>query len=336
MGKTIFDSVELNNLKVKNRIVRSATWEALADEDGGPVEEQVEIYEELAKGGTGLLITGFTSVDRHDNEFGGLARIYDEKLAERWGEIPRRTHSYNVPVIMQLALGEFVRDGRRLEADNISREQIREIVELFGDAAQRVQKVGFDGVQIHAAHGFYLSRFISPAYNHRTDEYGGDTEKRAEILLEILRGIKQKAPGIHVTMKINCTDFMPGGLTPEMSAETILHMEKEGLDSVEISANGTSVSGIKAGCNESYYLPFAKGLKKLSSIPIILVGGHRSLDNMNRIVSEENIEMLSLSRPLIREPDLIARWASGDTKPAKCISCNSCYHTQAHRCVFRD
>ena len=332
--KTIFDEVKLNHLTLKNRIVRSATWEALADTQGAPVGEQINIYDELAAGGVGMVITGFTSVDANDSYFGGMARISDDALGKKWTQVAEVAHRHQVPIIMQLAMGEFVRDGRRIEPDDLTVEQVHEIVCLFGDAGARAKAADFDGVQIHAAHGFYLSRFISPAYNTRTDEYGGSVSGRASILTEILADIKKKAPGIHVTMKINCSDFIHGGLSPEDALETILIMEKAGLDSVEISGNGTSVAGIRAGRDEGYFLPFAKELKNVSSLPIILVGGYRSIECMNDAIEKDGIDMISLSRPLIREPNLIKRWKEGDTAPAKCVSCNACYRTPGHRCIF--
>lgn len=333
MNRTIFDEVNLGHLHLKNRLVRSATWEALAARDGSPSQEQTAVYEDLAAGGAGCIITGFTSIDDQDGAFGGMARISRSELIHGWAQIAKKAHAGNVPIIMQLAMGEFVRDGRCLEPDDLSRMQIAEVARLFGDAAGRAKEAGYDGVQIHAAHGFYLSRFISPAYNHRRDEYGG-AAGRTKLLLDVLKEVRDKARGLHVTMKINCSDFLPGGLTPDEALSICLKMEHEGLDSVEVSGNGTSVSGVRAGINEGYFLPFARKLKQICSLPVILVGGHRSVENMNKIVNDDGIDLLSLSRPFIREPALINRWQSGDTSPSKCISCNMCYNTPGHKCIF--
>lgn len=331
--ETIFDSIKLNHLFLKNRIIRSATWEALANKDGSPSRELMDIYENLAKGGIGAIITGFTSVDSKDTYIDNVARINDDCLISEWQTLVGKVHQQEVPVIMQLALGEFVRNQRSIEPDQLSNQQIRELVEMFGDAAKRAEKAGFDGVQIHAAHGFYLSRFISPLYNNRCDDYGGSVLNRTRILLDILADIKKKTSYIHISMKINFNDYMIGGLTPKEAVDICLIMEKNGLDSVEISANGTSVSGIKAGQNEAYFLPYAKQLRIKSSLPIILVGGHRSIESMNNVL-KEGIDMVSISRPLICEPDLIRRWIYNNQKPAKCISCNQCYHTYGHKCIF--
>jgi 2,4-dienoyl-CoA reductase-like NADH-dependent reductase (Old Yellow Enzyme family) len=332
--KTIYDQLELGKLILGNRLIRSATWEAMALPDGGPSGEQVRLYEELASGGIGAIITGFTSVDEEDYYFDGMARISNDGLIQRWAPVAEASHKYDIPIIMQLAMGEFVRNGQTLEADDLTADHIQEVIKLFGDAAGRAKNAGFDGVQIHAAHNFYLSRFISPAYNHRTDEYGGNTIGRAKILKDILADMRKKAPGIHITMKINCSDFMPGGLLPEESLEIVKYMADAGLESVEVSANGTSVSGIRAGVNEGYFFDFGKELADQVDIPVILVGGHRSIEHMEEILNNSKIKFLSLSRPLIREPELPKRWKRGDRTPARCVSCNACYRTPGHKCIF--
>lgn len=221
-----------------------------------------------------------------------------------------------------------------LEADDLNVDQIHDIVSLFGDAAKRAASAGFDGVQIHAAHGFYLSRFLSPVYNHRQDAYSGRNRNRATILTDILADIRVKAPGLHVTMKINCSDFVPGGVKPNDALETILVTAQAGLDSVEISGNGTSVAGVRAGVDEGYFLPFAKVLKQVCDIPVILVGGCRSVEKMNEAVEGDNIDLISLSRSLIRETELIQRWEEGNLAPSKCVSCNGCCRSPGHKCVF--
>ena len=135
-------------------------------------------------------------------------------------------------------------------------------------------------------------------------------------------------------MKINSSDFTFGGLDENGSMRICLACAPY-LDSIEVSGNGTSVGGIRPGVNEAYFKRFAHFLAEKVDIPVILVGGHRSVDNMNNVLNEGKIEYLSLSRPLIREPDLIERWQNGECSPAKCVSCNMCYRTPAHKCIFR-
>ncbi|MBR6712828.1 MAG: NADH:flavin oxidoreductase [Selenomonadaceae bacterium] len=256
--KNIFESVELNNLRVKNRLVRSATWEGIAAPDGSIGEDTYEIYCELAKGGVGTIITGFTSVATNDFYFGGMMRLSDNKLIPQYKKLVEIIHAEDCATISQLALGAFY-DKNLVEVseNNLSTENVREIIKMFIDAAIRAELCGFDGVQIHAAHFFFLSRFISPLINHRTDEFGGSTANRAKILLDILRGIKNSAPKLHVTIKINSSDFTSGGLDEAESFLICKMLAAAGIDSIEVSGNGTSVGGIKAGVNEGYFANFA-------------------------------------------------------------------------------
>ena len=181
----------------------------------------------------------------------------------------------------------------------------------------------------------FLSRFISPRVNHRNDSYGGNTEKRSRILFEILDGIKNAVPELHVTIKINCSDFTFGGLDEEESFEICTRLAEAGIDSIEISGNGTSIAGIKPHVNEAYFLNFAAGLAEKISVPVILVGGLRSLETMQNILNTTKIELLSLSRPLLREPDFPNKLFNHESTDSKCISCNACYGSPAHKCVFR-
>ena len=135
-------------------------------------------------------------------------------------------------------------------------------------------------------------------------------------------------------MKINSSDFMRGGLTPDESMAICRLCANAGIDSIEVSGNGTSVSGIVAGKNEAYFAKFALTLAEIVNIPVILVGGHRSEENMEQVLNAGKVDFLSLSRPLIRQPDLPNRWAAGDHRPAECISCNMCYRTPGHVCIF--
>ncbi len=321
----------LGKIWLKNRLLRSATWGGLADVQGHMPEKLYEIYEALAAGGVGAIITGFTSVSEDDRCFGGMARLSHDDLIMEHRRLTDLCHSWDCPVIAQIALGEYA-GGK--DVDGMTEKDICLLATRFADAAQRAEKAGYDGVQIHAAHGFFLSRFLSPACNHRKDVYGGGPEYRARIITDIMTGIRQKAPSLHIGMKINCSDFIPGGLTPRESAAICRLCANEGLDSIEVSGNGTSVPGIRPGVNEAYFGAFALALAEQTDIPVILVGGHRSMENMENVLNSGKIAFLSLSRPLIREPDLPLRWMRGDKSPARCISCNMCYRTEGHRCCF--
>ena len=329
--KTLFDQIRLGNLVLKNRLIRSATWAGLAEWDGAIPKELYQSYATLAKGGVGAIITGFTSVADEDHFISGMARLSHDSLIAQHQKLTAICHSENCPVLAQIALGEY---AGGIEPNQISEADIHTVTDMFVQASLRAQKAGYDGVQIHAAHGFFLSRFISPAHNHRQDGYGGSAHKRAQILLDILAGIRLLAPSLHISIKINCSDFLPHGVTPKESLMICKQLASCGIDSIEVSGNGTSRVGIKAGVNEAYFKEFALLLAEEVDTPIILVGGHRSREHMEIVLNAGRITALSLSRPLIREPSLPMRWQKGDTAPAKCVSCNMCYQTSGHTCIF--
>ncbi len=337
--KQVFENAKLGGLALKNRLIRSATWEGIARQDGSVTEEAYEIYDELAKGGVGAIITGFTSVALHDYYFGGMMRLCDDALIPQYKKLTDIIHSHGVPVITQLALGAYYREsnGRyaQVETDDMTKDEIGFVIRQFIEAAVRAEQAGFDGVQIHAAHFFFLSRFISPAVNHRTDEYGGSTENRSRILIEILNGIREAAPSLHITVKINSSDFTYGGMGEDDCIKVCKLLDAAGIDSIEVSGNGTSVSGIRAHKNEGYFVSAAAEVAEAVNCPVIVVGGFRSLDTMETVLNKTKIEFISLSRPLLREPDLPQKMEQDAGYVSKCVSCNACYSSPAHKCIFR-
>lgn len=338
--KKLFEEVRLNHLTVKNRLVRSATWEGVAAPDGSISEEAYAIYDELARGGVGLIINGFTSVSTHDFYFDGMMRLSEDRLIPQYRKLTDIVHATGVPIIAQLALGAYYHPQEgggfaQVEPDEMRMDEIMQVIHTFGDAARRAKEAGFDGVQIHAAHFFFLSRFISPRINHRTDAYGGSAKGRTKILCDILADMRAKAEGLHITIKMNMNDFTPGGLTEEEALAIGRLLDTAGIDSIEVSGNGTSVPGIRAHVNEGYFVPFAARLAKEVTAPVIAVGGLRSRAAMEDVLRQTDIALLALSRPLLREPDLPQKLMQDAHAVSACISCNRCYSSPCHRCVFR-
>lgn len=337
--KTIFEPFQTHNFKAKNRLVRSATWENLATPQGGICDCSYKLYDELASGGVGTIITGFTSVDANDRYFGGMMRLCDDSLVPEYKKLVDIIKKHDVTAITQLALGAYYSKGsdnryREVEIDQMSSAQIRDMAEMFIAAGRRAASAGFDGVQIHAAHFFFLSRFISPAINHRRDEYGGSNMGRAKVLVEILQGIRRDNPSLHISVKINSSDFLPGGLMEQDSLEICNILADNGIDSIEVSGNGTSRQGIRNSGDEAYFSLFAMRLAEAINVPVMLVGGLRSRKVMELLLRNSKIELLSLSRPLIRQPDLPTLLEKGLAEKSDCISCNACYRTDGHACVF--
>jgi 2,4-dienoyl-CoA reductase-like NADH-dependent reductase (Old Yellow Enzyme family) len=208
------------------------------------------------------------------------------------------------------------------------------LINAFVIAAGRARTAGFDAVQIHAAHGYLLSQFLSPHFNKRTDEYGGTIQNRSRLLLEVLQGIRKVVgPDYPVFLKLNSEDFLPGGLTREDMVQTAAMLEGAGIDGIELSG-GTFLSGTNnpsrpgkpgAGQPEAYYEAAATQYKEKVRVPLMLVGGIRTLETAERLITEGVADYISLCRPLIREPGLINRWYSGDRRPAFCISDSGCF-----------
>jgi 2,4-dienoyl-CoA reductase-like NADH-dependent reductase (Old Yellow Enzyme family) len=216
----------------------------------------------------------------------------------------------------------------------MTRHDIEAVIRSFAAAAVRSQAVGFDAVQIHGAHGYLLSQFLSPYFNKRRDEYGGSIENRARLAIEVVKAVHNAVgPGFPVLIKLNSEDFLPGGLMVEEMVETAIMLEENGIDGIEMSG-GTVLSKknmpFRQGKTtldgpEAYYEDAARQYKEKVQVPLMLVGGIRTFETAERLVAEGLTDYIALSRPLIREPGLVIRWKSGDRRPAACISDNGCF-----------
>jgi 2,4-dienoyl-CoA reductase-like NADH-dependent reductase (Old Yellow Enzyme family) len=345
----LFEHTLLKDFELANRFIRSATWEGLADENGSCTFELVNRMVELVRGRVGLIITGHTyvhpagqatpyqlGVDK-DERIGGLTEM-TEAVHREGGRImmqlahgglkaePQLTDTR--PIGPSTAEGLVESPGKEMTIDDI-----QQVVTSFGQAAQRAKAAGFDGVQIHAAHGYLLSQFLSPAINQRTDEYGGSVENRLRIILEVLRSIRQVVGRNYpILIKINSEDFLNNGLTVADFLEAGTVLANAGVDAIEVSG-GTFFSGrripsrkeITFDRDQAYFRKASRALKKMSKVPVILVGGIRSYLLAERLVDEGVMDYIGMCRPFIREPLLIKRWQSGDLRKATCISCNGCF-----------
>lgn len=227
----------------------------------------------------------------------------------------------------------------------LTQDEIGKIIEAFAESARRTQEAGFDGVQLHAAHGYLLSSFLSPRTNQRKDQYGGSTENRIRIVKEIYQQARKKV-GEHfpILIKFNTTDFLPGGFDLNEAVQVGKILGEVGFAAIEASGGmwesctrpkeelgwppvllAESRTGIKTNDQEAYFLPGAKAVKEKTSAAVILVGGLRSFSKIEEVLSAKAADFVSMSRPLIRQPDLPILWRSGEgPDKAECISCNAC------------
>ncbi len=345
----MFEATHVNGMKLANRFVRSATWEGMAEVDGACSPKLVALMSGLAKGDVGLIITGHAYI-RQDGQAGPWQLgIYNDALIQSLREMTQAVHDHGGSVVLQAAHAGFFANTKltgqvplapshveglaKSPRKEMTVDDIQEIVLAFGEAASRAREAGFDGVQIHSAHGYLLSQFLSPAFNKRADEYGGSIENRARLLLEVLQHVRTHVgEDFPVLVKINSQDFLDGGLTPEDSLAVGGMLQEAGIDAIELSG-GTIVSGklsasrmgIKSEEKEAYFRDSARVFKEALRVPIIMVGGIRSFHLAERLVALGYTDYISMSRPFIREPDLIRRWAAGDLRKAACISDNQCF-----------
>lgn len=349
--KNVFDQTCIADIKMKNRFVRSATWEGMADTDGYVTDHLIDTMVDLAKGGIGCIISGHAFVHKTGYAGNGQLAIDHDECVTGLRKMVDAVHKFEVPFILQLSHGgAFIRSTVNKkqalapsEISNIKNETLSKemtssdiflVISSFGDAALRAKNAGCDGVQIHAAHGYLLSEFLSPYFNKRTDDYGGDIKNRSRIIVEIIRDIKCKVGFDYpILVKFNSEDFLENGFSVDDMIAFGKILEKEKITAVELSGgtliNPKQTSSVRvidpSESEEGYYKEAAKQFKEHINIPLILVGGVRSLNIANQLIKENITDFISISRPLIREPELIKRWQSGDTARSTCISCNACF-----------
>jgi 2,4-dienoyl-CoA reductase-like NADH-dependent reductase (Old Yellow Enzyme family) len=221
----------------------------------------------------------------------------------------------------------------------MTEDEIRAVTQDFVNAALLCKEAGVDGVQLHAAHGYLLSQFLSPCYNTRTDAYGGSIENRARLLFEVYDAVRAAVGDDYpIFIKINASDLEDGGLTEAESTWVCQQLDARGIDAVELSSgvglsrNSRPSPKIPDEEAEGCFAAPAQALAEVIGAPVISVGGYRTPAIIERFLNEGNIAAIALCRPLIREPALAARWQAGDTRKADCISCSKCFIPRVHSC----
>jgi 2,4-dienoyl-CoA reductase-like NADH-dependent reductase (Old Yellow Enzyme family) len=348
----LFEETRLNGMTLKNRFVRSATWEGMATEDGFATRKLIDLMEELAGGEIGLIISGHAYVEPRGQASPNQLGAYDDAQIPGLTEMAKAVHQKGGKIVLQIAhagchallkktgrtpVSPSVmkdKDGNAFSRE-MTKEDVQNIVSAMGRAAKRAMNAGFDGVQIHAAHGYLLSQFLSPFYNHRTDEYGGSVENRARAVFETAAAVRSAVgKEIPILIKMNSEDFIEGGMTVDDMLETAALLEKSAIDAVELSG-GIQYSKPKQSPvrtvridtpeKEVFYRRAAERFSASVNLPLILVGGIRSFSVAQQLVEEKTADYIAMSRPLIREPDLVAKWKAGDRKRSACISDNQCF-----------
>jgi 2,4-dienoyl-CoA reductase-like NADH-dependent reductase (Old Yellow Enzyme family) len=377
----VFESSHINGIQLKNRIIRSATVESLANSAGHPRNELQDLYVKIAKGGVGAIITSMTGVDQ-----GGKGAIYmnmidKDEYIQDYRMITSSVHAHETPIIVQL-----VHAGRQTKTSitgaqpvapsalrdkmfpsdkprEVSETEIWDLIEKFIEAIYRAKQSGFDGVQLHAAHGFLLSQFLSPYMNVRRDRWGGNTENRFRIIGEILRGARERVGDYPIWTKINGHDARRKGMNVHEAVKISKLLAAAGCDAIEVSCGVgedmfntirvksrpvnaaltlipdfrkrpkffKSIFKIMAPFIIKEYKPLlnyntsaAEIIKSNVNIPVIVVGGIKRLQDIEQIIDKNQADFVAMSRPFIIEPDIVNKFKTGRQKNSRCLSCGYC------------
>lgn len=315
---------------IPNRIVKSAMSENLCSPRNVVSDELITLYDRWGQGGTGTLITGNIMIDKNELGESGNLVVENENDLERlkqwaqraqkngsqlWSQInhpgrqsPRFLSKDTVaPSAVPLKAGGAFNTPRALEIS-----EIKTLVDRFAKTAEVLQKAGLMGVQVHGAHGYLVSQFLSPITNKRTDNYGGNLENRIRFLREIISAIRNKVGNDYpVGVKINSADFQRGGFTEAEGLDALAILNNEKIDLLEISGGtyeAAAMTGVRAKAStlerEAYFLEFAEKARKIYKNPLMLTGGFRSLGAMEAALNSGNLDVIGIARPLALEPDL--------------------------------
>lgn len=350
-----FEPFETKRLKLSGRLVRAPVWSGTADEEGFVTEKAVDFYEKLAGTGLGLIITGFAFVSKNsravprmlgaasDEYIPGLKRLVDAVHAKGDKICLQIAHcgfnaipSYDPdgliygPSLIALTGNTQIEKTGKLHKGNahimrsLTRWQIDQTLDDFARAAAIAEEAGFDAVEIHGAHHYLISEFLSPTFNKRTDIYGGGQRQRARFAVDVVSRIRKLLPDLPLIFRMNCEDFTPGGITLDDSKIAAAMIAEAGCDIISVSGNNPIRTRIVKKEQEAYFREQAGIIKQACGLPVIVTGGIRSPEAVRELLSKGYADLVGIGRPLIRTPDLVAHWREGNFEPYSCISCNDC------------
>lgn len=352
----LFKSFESGKFSARNRFVRAATWlGCCCHETGELTPAAVSRAAEAAAGGAGTVISEFAYVSREGRAATRQWGLDCDRSVDEVRRLAEAMHARGSKLIVQICHAGGALDsafaetagvspsgvplpGCGVESRAMTAADIARVRGEFAAAALRAKEGGADGVEIHGAHGFLLTQFLSPIFNKRTDEYGGSAENRARFISELCAAVRSAVgEDFRLWIKISATEGVSDGYGWDVGKLAALGALENGADAVEISS-GTSYSGavhapsmvgVSAGESEAPFAPYARELRRLApdGSLVVLTGGLRSLPVIAGLLDEGCADMFGLSRPFIAEPDLINRWAEDDARPSACVSCNACLKT---------
>jgi 2,4-dienoyl-CoA reductase-like NADH-dependent reductase (Old Yellow Enzyme family) len=370
----LFEPGRIGPIELKNRFVRSATVECLCTDEGRITDAYLRAYERLAKGGAALILPGNFYVNPLGRAYPRTPTVHRDEAIDDLRKVAAVVHEHGAKIAAQLNHGGRQADPKLtgetpvgpspvrdkltfVKPRQMSEKEIERTIHDFGEAARRAREAGFDGVQIHAAHGYLINQFLSGYTNRRKDSWGGSLENRMRLLTEVYRTIRSRVgPDFPILVKINAVDFAKGGVTPEECVATCRKLEDLGIAAIEVSG-GIAEKGLvtikgdipmdlllkgrsllerlgvrllerslrkAAAFEEAYFLPHAATVKKNVSVPVLAVGGMRTRRKMEAVLESGQADYISMCRPFIRQPNLVRLLEREEGEPISCTSCNRC------------
>ena len=364
-------------MELKNRFVRSATVELLCTEEGRITDEYLRAYERLAKGGVALIIPGNYLVNPLGHAYPKSPTVDNDGVVDDLRRVVSVVHEHGAKIVAQLNHAGRQADPKLIGAKPVGPSPVRdkgsfvkprqmtekEIVETindFGEGARRMKEAGFDGVQIHAAHGYLINQFLSAYTNRRKDQWGGSIENRMRFLVEVFQSMRSRVgPEFPILIKINAEDFAKTGVHPDECVVHCRKLEELGIAAIEVSG-GIAEKGLhtlkgdlpmdlflegrgtverlmvrmmegslkkSAAFEEAYFLSYAATIKKNVKAPVLAVGGMRTRKKMEEVLETGQADFISMCRPFIRQPNLVKlleREERDEGDPISCTSCNRC------------
>jgi len=371
----VFEPFQLAGITFPNRIIRSATYEGMSETDGTPTEQLEKKYTALAQGGVGGIITGFIGVNEQGRSGSHMSLLNSNENIKAYKKITQKMHELGTPIIAQInhCGGQTKEEDTKMpviapskisdyKAKEMTKAEILEVIEAFVQGIKNAKEAAFDGVQIHIAHGYLLSEFVSPRMNRRNDEWGGNTENRFRIVKTIFEKARKEVGNYPIIAKINGYETLKNGMSIGESVKIAKLLEQVGCNAIEVS-NGTIKAGLatmrgnvpwemivaqndrlnkmprvvksiigtvaekafpQPQPKSLYNLDAATAIKNAVNIPVIVVGGITNMNEIENIINQNKSDLVSMCRPFILEADLVNKFKTGKQTQSKCIQCNFC------------
>lgn len=330
-----FSPITIGSLQAKNRIIRSATNDHLGNLDATVSDAQIDMYDTLARNEVGTIITGHMSVDPDLDRRADIVQpsIGDDSMISGLSRIPETIHRYGALAVAQISHAGS-RGIQKVDFNQLSTDEMRQVASWFVDAAIRAHKAGFDAVEIHAAHWYMLAGVLNADLNKRTDCYGGDNAARIKIVTDIVRAIRQRCGNsLGIFVKINAHNTLKAENDTDILIDYATRLHDAGIDLLDVSGMSFTKQPREASC---YFIDSASAVKQaLPDLTVALVGGIYSRETIERTLSA--VDMAAMGRTLLTQPDFLVKMRDEDLQKSRCIRCNKCfeiYKTKFERCIF--